>query len=282
MTKFKLLVWLFFAMLVLYLGINVIGKSRLAVRTYNLTSEKLKSPVVIVLLTDLHACLYGQKQSDLISLVDAQCPDLVLFGGDMINHSGSYENTLTLISALAAKYPCYYVTGNHEIATRQVSKIKQQLLQANVTVLAGKTVTVTVCGQQLQLSGIDDFFYQHRIYILPAQLRSASTNLDDALFSVLLAHRPDKYKWYLPYGYDLILCGHAHGGQVRIPGLLNGLYAPNQGLFPRYAGGEYSFDDQTMIVSRGLSKKPYWMPRVFNPPELVVINLLPQQSTAIQ
>ena len=93
---------------------------------------------------------------------------------------------------------------------------------------------------------------------------------------VLLAHRPENIKCYLQYPFDLIVSGHAHGGQWRIPGLLNGLYAPHQGLFPRYAGGRYDFDGATFLVSRGLARESTRVPRIFNRPELVIVDILPK------
>ena len=77
----------------------------------------------------------------------------------------------------------------------------------------------------------------------------------------------------MQYDFDLVLCGHAHGGQWAIPGILNGLYAPNQGMFPKYAGGRYDFERGTLIVSRGLARESTPAPRVFNRPELVIIDL---------
>ena len=91
-------------------------------------------------------------------------------------------------------------------------------------------------------------------------------------FKILVAHRPELIELYKKYPFDLVVSGHAHGGQVRIPFLLNGLFAPNQGLFPKYAGGAYIHENLTHIVSRGLSFSPK-LPRVFNPPEIVVVNI---------
>ena len=93
------------------------------------------------------------------------------------------------------------------------------------------------------------------------------------IFTVLLSHRPELFEIYQKYEFDLVLSGHAHGGQWRIPGLLNGLFAPNQGLFPKYAGGRYDYDGGTMIVSRGLARESTRIPRIFNRPELVIVDV---------
>ena len=92
-------------------------------------------------------------------------------------------------------------------------------------------------------------------------------------YTILLSHRPELFELYTTYNFDLVLSGHAHGGQWRIPGILNGVYAPNQGLFPEYAGGEYQDNGTTMVVSRGLARETTLAPRIFNRPELVIIDL---------
>lgn len=95
-------------------------------------------------------------------------------------------------------------------------------------------------------------------------------------FNILLAHRPEYIEEYGQYPFDLVLSGHAHGGQWRIPYLMNGLIAPNQGWFPKYAGGLYRHGDMTEIVGRGLLLD--WKPRLFNPPEIVVVDIESQRE----
>jgi predicted MPP superfamily phosphohydrolase len=92
-------------------------------------------------------------------------------------------------------------------------------------------------------------------------------------YTILLAHRPEEIERYSAYHFDLVLSGHAHGGQWRLPGIVNGLLAPDQGWFPRYAGGEYLVNGTTLIVSRGLARESTRIPRIFNRPELVVVDL---------
>jgi predicted MPP superfamily phosphohydrolase len=105
-----------------------------------------------------------------------------------------------------------------------------------------------------------------------AQLGACAPN--DDIYAILLSHRPERGALYRDAGFDLALVGHAHGGQVRLPLLLNGLYAPNQGWFPKHAGGRYEIGDMTMIVSRGLQN--WGLPRVFNPPEMVLVDIVPE------
>ena len=96
---------------------------------------------------------------------------------------------------------------------------------------------------------------------------------------MLLSQRPERTECYRDSGFDLVVSGHAHGGQVRLPGMINGLFAPHQGAFPDYAGGLYALGSTTLVVSRGLCRN--LLPRVFNPPELVALDLLPAEDKAL-
>lgn len=105
---------------------------------------------------------------------------------------------------------------------------------------------------------------------------------DNGLYTILLAHRPEWIDLYGTYDFDLVLSGHAHGGQWRLPGLINGVFAPDQGMLPKYAGGKYGVNGTTMIVSRGLARESTSVPRIFNRPELVVVDLVPGEVEAIE
>ena len=135
---------------------------------------------------------------------------------------------------------------------------------------------LTVRGQRIALCGVPDP-YEMVFSGAPEteeQLRMALEQVDSADFTVLLAHRPELLAKYAQYPFELVVSGHAHGGQVRIPLLLNGLYAPNQGWFPKLAGGEYAQNGTTMIVSRGLAVRT-GLPRIFNRPEVVLVRCVP-------
>lgn len=130
----------------------------------------------------------------------------------------------------------------------------------------------------LIVAGVDDpdrKDYEDENYSQKASIQKAFAPLQEiAGYKILMAHRPELIETYLPFGFDLVVSGHSHGGQVRIPFLVNGLWAPDQGGFPKYAGGMYTHDKLTHIVSRGISFNPK-LPRIFNPPEIVVIRLNP-------
>lgn len=250
--------------------------TKMKIQHYSLESEKLTAPVRIVLITDLHSCSYGKGQRELIDAIHAQKPDIILLGGDICDDKLPHRNTELVLRAIADKYPCYYVTGNHEYWSREIEKILKIFESYNVPVLEGSFDTIDVRGQKLNICGISDpdiLKYTDKNYSITEQLKVAAVASENGNYSILLAHRPELIDSYLNYDFDLILAGHAHGGQWRLPGIINGLFAPNQGFFPRYAGGKYRFEDSYMIVSRGLARESTRIPRIFNRPELVVIDL---------
>ena len=242
---------------------------RLAVRRYSLTSEKIETPVRLAVLTDLHSCRYGKEQETLLSAVAAEQPDAVLLVGDIVDDKMPEERAWITLEALAKDYPCYYVTGNHEWRTDAL-RICEEMAALGITVLRGGSDAVTVGTTSVQLCGLDDpdaGFWDEQWEILRNSVKGDT-------FTVLLSHRPERVEDYQMLGVDLVVSGHAHGGQWRIPGVLNGLLAPHQGLFPDYAGGEYDLGNTTLIVSRGLARESTLVPRIFNRPELVTVELL--------
>lgn len=250
-----------------------LGASDIKLKTvyYEAESGKIKNPIKIVLITDLHSCYYGDGQSELLDEVYRQNPDLVLFGGDIIDDILPQQNAMLTLSALAKRYPCYYVSGNHEFWSGEIEDIKRKIRSLGVTVLEGESITLSIRGQKINVCGIDDAEIGERN--MHKQLNSAVEEAETGNYILLLAHRPEYIRDYLQYGFDFILTGHAHGGQWRLPWTKNGLVAPDQGLFPKYSGGDYIFNDTLFVVSRGLARESTIIPRVFNPPELVVINL---------
>ena len=248
---------------------------RLAVRHYTVESEKVDGPIRLAVLTDLHACRYGKNQEQLVAAVAAQNPDLVLMCGDIVDDEPRMEEwrALLTVKKLADRWPVYYAAGNHEYRTGRLAEIKKLLTACGAVVLDGKCVRVAAGGQMVQIGGIDDPETGEENW--EAQLSAAGSGLDGSHFSILLTHRPERVSDYADSGFDLVLAGHAHGGQWRLPGLINGVLAPNQGLFPSYAGGRYEIGGATLIVSRGLARESTRVPRLFNRPELVVVDVEP-------
>lgn len=251
---------------------------RLILRTYTVVSPKLTAEVRLAVVTDFHS---SDNADDVVAMVASCAPDAVLMVGDMFDddtQNRPTERTLSLMRQLSAQYPCYYVSGNHEAWTGEMDALYQQTEEAGVTVLRMSSGVLTVRGQRIALCGVPDP-YEMVFSGAPdteEQLRQALEDVDSADFTVLLAHRPELLAKYAQFPLDLVVSGHAHGGQVRIPGVLNGLYAPNQGWFPKLAGGAYTQDGTTLIVSRGLAVRTR-LPRIFNRPEVVLVRCVPAE-----
>lgn len=253
---------------------------RLKTVIYKVETEKITTPIRIALITDLHSDWYGKNQHVLLEALERQHPDIVLLGGDIFDDKGSYKSAEITLKNLSEQYPCYYVTGNHEYWSKDIDNILAIVGAYGIPILSGDCETLEIKGQTVNICGVDDpdvVAYTKNGVGMLEQLKSAEEAVkatdNSEGYTILLSHRPEWAETYMQYDFDLVLCGHAHGGQWRIPGLLNGLYAPNQGVFPKYAGGRYDFESGTLIVSRGLARESTPVPRVFNRPELVIIDL---------
>lgn len=275
MKKRKLWKWIMagsaFTVLVL-----AVCDARLKTVFYTIETEKVSQPIRIALVTDLHSCKYGENQKTLIDAIDKEMPDIVLLGGDIFDDERSYDHAEETLKQLVDNYPCYYVTGNHEYWGYDVDNILKIVENCGVKYLSAECDTIEINGQKINVCGVDDpdvTSYTDDGIAIKKQLAFVDEASDSEYFTVLLSHRPELADTYLRYDFDLVLSGHAHGGQWRIPGILNGLYAPHQGIFPKYAGGRYDFENQTLIVSRGLARESTPVPRIFNRPELVMIDI---------
>lgn len=270
--------WILPALAILVILALIALDERLTLRTYTVVSPKLTAEVRLAVVTDFHS---SDNADDVVAMVASCAPDAVLLVGDLFDDDTANrppERTLSLMRQLSAQYPCYYVSGNHEAWTGEMDALYQQTEEAGVTVLRMSSGVLTVRGQRIALCGIPDP-YEMVFSGAPdteEQLRQALEDVDSADFTVLLAHRPELLAKYAQFPLDLVVSGHAHGGQVRIPGVLNGLYAPNQGWFPKLAGGAYTQDGTTLIVSRGLAVRTR-LPRIFNRPEVVLVRCVPAE-----
>lgn len=231
------------------------------------------SGVRIVLITDLHSCYYGKNQNSLIKRIDKEKPDIILLAGDIFDDKIDDDNTKILIEDLVKKYPCYYVTGNHEYWSHRADEMKEYMKSVGVHVLAGDCETVTINGSTLDICGIDDpYNLSEEEWV--HQIDKAYSETDEAHVRILVTHRPEKVEVYEKYDFDLIVAGHAHAGQIRIPFLNKGVLAPDQGFMAEYVNGTYTLSNGSIMeVSRGLARESTPAPRFFNHPEIVVIDL---------
>jgi predicted MPP superfamily phosphohydrolase len=221
--------------------------------------------------------MYGKGQKKIVKKIKDQNPDLIALAGDIADDVVPIYGTEVFLGAIKDIAPIYYVTGNHEIWTRQVSNVKNLFRNYGVKVLENNYEEVNINAIDLLLAGIEDpdiIPYERPNSNWYDEVEEGLVDVENKKgYKILLSHRPELVDFYNTLDFDLVLSGHAHGGQVRIPFILNGLYAPHQGLFPKYAGGIYEHENYTHVVSRGTSFNPK-LPRIFNPPEVVSITIL--------
>ena len=230
----------------------------------------------ILQIADLHGKSFGRKQKYLLKKVDTLQPDVILMTGDLIDSRRNGEaEALLLMKKLTADYPVYFVTGNHEV--RRNLTILPKLEQLGVTVLRNTSVPLEKGSQFIELLGIDDPTTTRWSDGLQEpdgirqSLDQAQSTVDTDAFQLLMAHRPEYLPLYAERNMDLVLSGHAHGGQIRLP-FTDGMYAPGQGFFPELTAGEHTMEQTKLIISRGLGNSLFPF-RIFNRPELIVVTL---------
>lgn len=254
---------------------------RIQVTRYHVTSRALTGPVTLAVLADLHSEPYPDGGAALLRQVGVLEPDLILLPGDIVDDELSEEPAHRVVKGLTAIAPTFWISGNHDCWTGELPRIKRDMARLGAVVLAGDTHRVALPGGTVTVMGVDDpdageGLYSDQIDAL------ARTTVEG--FAVLLAHRPERTFDYSELPVDLVVSGHAHGGQWRLPFLLDqGLYAPNQGLFPQRTSGVFSLQtarpDAQHVVSRGLATSSTRVPRLGNRPEIVVVHAGPPQST---
>lgn len=261
---------------------SIISCRSIATRTYEINTPKLgqQSSITIVLISDLHSTIFKKDQTVLINKIKTINPDLIILSGDIYDSTAPMTGAQLLLSGISDIAPVYFVTGNHEYWGHNITAIREELSAYGVIILSDNYAEAEVHDNIIILAGIEDpdkKFAEDYTYNQFYSMERAFRELDHVVFyKILIAHRPELIEYYNKYSFDLVLSGHTHGGQVRFPPFINGLYARNQGIFPKYAGGKYKYKNLILIVSRGLSINYPKAPRIFNSPELVVIIIEPE------
>jgi len=255
--------------LVLFMaGVFVKG---LAVREYRIESPKVREPFRLVLLSDLHSARFGENQLELIEAVRDAEPDLIMITGDFFVEHLPNDAAIEAIKGVGVIAPCYFVAGNHEYRGHDIVNIKRLVRICGAEVLEGDCREALVKGNKVFVCGTDDAWIGNDAFNKQLDVLGS---LEKDGYSILLSHRSELVEVYRKLGFDLVLSGHAHGGHWRIPGLVNGLYAPDQGWFPKYTGGVYTYENTAHVISRGLVNNNS-IPRIYNPPEIVVVDITP-------
>ena len=255
------------------------GNTDLEIYKYNVKSEDIPSEFDnfrIVQISDLHNAEFGENNEKLLLMLKQADADIIAITGDMIDSRNTDVDVAISFAQKAVNIaPVYYVNGNHESRVLgEYEKLKQGLTDAGVTILENSSADITIGDETISLIGINDPTFRMELVddTMEQNIAHQLVNVipDNDNYKVLLAHRPEYFDVYAG-NVDLVLSGHAHGGQFRIP-FIGGLVAPGQGFFPEYYEGSHIKENTEMIVSRGIGNSiiPF---RINNKPEIIVAEL---------
>ena len=231
----------------------------------------------IVQISDLHNEEFGEGQKKLLNMVSECEPDMIAITGDFIDcRHPNVDIAMEFIKGAVDIAPVYYVPGNHERwVSKEYKDLCRRMKDAGVHLMTDIQEPLLYNNNEIVCMGIKDpdFYDATESDTRKILTKEVITELEytEEDFTLLLSHRPELFDVYTEAGLDLILTGHAHGGQFRLP-FIGGLAAPNQGLFPKYDAGVFSEDNTNMVVSRGIGNSIIPL-RFNNPPEIVVVEL---------
>lgn len=224
----------------------------------------------IVQLSDLHGAEFGKGNVRLTDAVRREKPDIIVITGDIISDADDLPTAAGLVNSLTEICDVYFISGNHDFGSGEIAQLSDILDAAGIKYLRNEYVLLEKGEGSIVLAGVEDPNSWEGM-IDPAELAKRIASAEPDKYSILLAHRnywPERYP-ELPV--KLILCGHGHGGIVRLPGI-GGILSTERTLFPEYDAGLFRSGDYSMIVSRGLGNSVP-IPRLFNCPEIVSVTL---------
>ena len=275
--------WLALSAVCAVCAVAVVGSvenQALQFNTYTLSSQELPTPFDgfrIAQVSDLHNAEIGKDNEKLLNTLQGAQPNIIVLTGDLIDSRKTKVDVALEFAEQAMQIaPCYYVTGNHEARVTEYSELKEGLTALGVVVLEDTHTKVELDGESITLLGVSDPSFQTDYLLGDAEtvMRDTLSRLTEETdgFTLLLSHRPELFDIYVEFGIDLVFSGHAHGGQFRLP-FIGGVFAPNQGFFPKYDGGMFVQGNTSMLVSRGVGNSiiPF---RINNKPEIILMELI--------
>lgn len=249
------------------------SREDLEISRYEVASQKLPESFdgfKIVQLSDLHGAEFGEDGMELVDKVGSLEPDMIALTGDFVTDEGDLAAVEKLAARLVKLCPVYFVSGNHEFGSGLAVKVRNILERAGVKYLSNEYLTISRGEDGILLGGVEDPL-AYADMLSPDELAQKMNDAAPDAFKILLGHRNYWMTEYPELPVDLIFCGHAHGGLIRIPGV-GGLIGTDRRLFPDFDAGEYNNGRYTLIVSRGLGNSVP-IPRIFNRPEIVCVEL---------
>ncbi len=249
------------------------SRDDLEISRYEVKSQKLPESFdgfKIVQLSDLHGAEFGEDGMELVEKVKELEPDIIALTGDFVTDEGDLAAVEKLAARLVKLCPVYFISGNHEFGSGLAVKVRNILERAGVKYLSNEYLTISRSEDEILLGGVEDPL-AYADMLSPDELAQKMNDAAPDAFKILLGHRNYWMTEYPELPVDLIFCGHAHGGLIRIPGV-GGLIGTDRRLFPDFDAGEYNNGRYTLIVSRGLGNSVS-IPRIFNRPEIVCVEL---------
>lgn len=256
----------------------------------SITKLKVKSNVNkrvrIAQISDLHSKEFGKNNNTLYKVIIEQEPDIIVATGDLIDSNMKRINEIIeFCSRLNKKVPIYYILGNNEMRCSRVNEIVEKLKQKNINVLENEIATIKIKDNIINILGLaEKRVDKGEMFYSKVNSRYEIENVENLFrklenlkgIKIVLSHYPENFEYvgnysYNKYNFDIMFSGHAHGGQFILPGL-GGVFAPGQGLFPKYYKGIYG-NKNKLVVSRGLGNSGFPL-RLFNRPNLVIVDLV--------
>ena len=241
---------------------------------YTLKSTKLLvDSYRIIHLSDSHNQDFDKYNPDLYQILSNLKPNIILISGDVIDSRNlNYDLALNFLKNLSLICDVYYVSGNHESRILDIELFFNKMKEIGIVILKNESINL---DNGINIFGLDDVsFYldedKEKFHASWIEEKLNEYFVDQNLYNILLTHRPERFDSYVKFNYDLVLTGHAHGGQFRLP-YIGGLFAPNQGIFPKYSAGLYTKNNTNMINNRGIGPSRFPL-RLNNKPEIIVID----------
>lgn len=283
-SRFKrkqIIIVIILALLALVVGWMVWGNLTIGTTHYEIAFENLPSSFEgykIAQISDLHNAKFGENNARIIEILHEENPDMIAITGDLIDSNRTdIDIAVQFMQQAVHIAPCYYVTGNHEAwIGEDYQQLEKKMIDVGVRILHDEVMPIYKDGESIQLIGLDDPDFADRDAVVQDSMLDSklkNLKLQDG-FKLLLSHRPETFHSYVSTNVDLVLSGHAHGGQFRMP-FIGGIVAPNQGLFPEYDAGVFGERGTTMVVSRGIGNSIIPV-RLNNRPEIVIVKLQPK------
>lgn len=276
-------------MIILLIGCIVLWQhlelKKFQITSYEYRTKKITQSVKFAVVADLHAHVYGRDNDILIQKIKEQKPDIILVPGDMIvsRYPETYETAYQTFEKLTEIAPVYFSNGNHEsrvskvpvMQTEAFLEYENRVRKLGVHILNNASEEVILHGGKFCISGLEiplECYGKGSYEPLPEYfIRDVLGDAKQDSVQILMAHNPMFAKEYAEWGADVSVCGHTHGGLVRIPGI-GSVISPQFELFPKYDAGEFNFGDRKVYVSKGLGTHTFHI-RVFDRAEVLMIRI---------